>query len=94
MNGDPKLTTSEGKVCWIEVISVDFTLILASVRIEKGKVFLSTSTNPPHWFAIVSKFPKFHESIGRPLIAIQPLNLEILESITLTSLWNLLRERL
>lgn len=32
----------------------------------------------------------FNESNGRPLTGIQPLNREILVSIALTSLWNLL----
>lgn len=50
-----------------------------------------TSINPPHRFAMILENNLFHESNGRPLTGIQPLNRENLVAIALTSLWNLLR---
>lgn len=46
--------------------SLDLTLIVASVNLDRLAVSLSTSTNPPLRSAIDSKILVFHESKGSP----------------------------
>lgn len=73
-------------VCGIEEVLLAFTLILASVRMEKFAVLVSTSRSPPNLFAMFWNEWLFHKSKSKPVIAIHPMNLETLVPMTFTDI--------